>query len=170
MGNKNETGTFDVGSEKIISLSSQGWSVDNTNTHEPDWEPMLTENCNLNNVEQENENGANSCQNLYNSNTICQDNEKCIRQTGGQFGFVPQTDLKLYNGEVVHWDTVPDVIQSHYIVKNSGLPNFLKSRIPVTTNLNIKNWRSYLKNYWDQQLPDLLEYGFPLDFDRTCNL
>ena len=70
MGNKNETGTFDVGSEKIISLSSQGWSVDNTNTHEPDWEPMLTENCNLNNVEQENENGANSCQNLYNSSDV----------------------------------------------------------------------------------------------------
>ena len=80
------------------------------------------------------------------------------------------TDLKLYDGEVVHWDTIPDIIQSHYIVKSSGLPNYLKSRIPVNTNLNIKNWRSYLSNYWDQQLPDLLEYGFPLDFDRNCQL
>ena len=96
--------------------------------------------------------------------------KNAYRQTGGKFGFVPQTDLKLYNGEVVHWDILPDVIQSHYIVKSTGLPNFLKSRIPVTTNLNIKNWRSYLKNYWDQQLPDLLEYRFPLDFDRTCTL
>ena len=168
-GNKNETGTLDVGSEKIISLSSQDWSVDNIDTHEPDWELMLTGNCNLNSIEQENENGENSCQNLCNSNTICQDNEKCIQQTGSKLGFVPKIDLKLYHGEIVHWDKVPDVIQSHYIIKNSGLPNFLKSRIPVTTNLNIKNWRSYLKD-WDQQLPDLLEYEFPLDFDRTCSL
>ena len=25
-------------------------------------------------------------------------------------------------------------------------------------------------NYWDQQLCDLLEFGFPLDFDRNCLL
>ena len=27
-----------------------------------------------------------------------------------------------------------------------------------------------MSNYWDQQLCDLLEFGFPLDFDRTCPL
>ena len=44
------------------------------------------------------------------------------------------------------------------------------SRIPVNTNLNIKNWRRYLQHYWDQQILDLLQYGFPLDFDRNCSL
>ena len=24
--------------------------------------------------------------------------------------------------------------------------------------------------YWDQQLIDLIQYGFPLDFDRYCTL
>ena len=36
--------------------------------------------------------------------------------------------------------------------------------------LNIKKWRHCLSNYWNQQLCDLLEYGFPLDFDRKCSL
>ena len=27
-----------------------------------------------------------------------------------------------------------------------------------------------LKNYWDQQLPDLIAFGFPLDFDRSRSL
>ena len=25
-------------------------------------------------------------------------------------------------------------------------------------------------DYWDKQLPDLIEYGFPIDFDRSCVL
>ena len=50
------------------------------------------------------------------------------------------------------------------------MPNFLKCRIPVETNLNCNLWRTYLKDYWDQQLPDLLQFGFPLDFYRDSDL
>ena len=82
---------------------------------------------------------------------ICKHNEQCISQTGGQFGFVSQTDLKLYDGELV-----PEVMQSHHIIRSSGFRIFFKCRIPVNTNLNIKNWRYHLKSYWDQQLSDLL--------------
>ena len=153
-----------MGSEKIISSNSQDWSVAHTNTHEPDWEINLTGNYNLNSIEQGNQSEGFPGQNQYLSKAICQHNEQCIMQTGGQFGFVPQTDLKLYNGEAVHWDTIPDTIQAHHIVKSSGLPNFLKSRIPVNTNLNIKNWRSYLTNYWDQQLPRLVGIWIPSRF------
>ena len=131
---------------------------------------MLTGNCDLNNIMQESKNLNSSCQNTTFQTAICKHNEQCIRQTGGQFGCVPKTDLKLYDGESVHWETVPDVMQSHHIIRSSGFPNFLKYKIPVNTNLNIKNWRYYLNSYWDQQLPDLLQYGFPLDFDRNCIL
>ena len=31
-------------------------------------------------------------------------------------------------------------------------------------------WRTHLIDYWDKQLPDLIEYGFPIDFDRSCVL
>ena len=61
-------------------------------------------------------------------------------------------------------------MQAHRLIKDSNLPNFLHCRIPVKSGLNIKAWRNYLQNYWDQQLCDLLEFGFPLDFDRTCYL
>ena len=153
VGNKNKNGTFVVGSKNIINQNSQGWSLAHTNTHEPHWELMSTGNYNLNSIGQENQSNGFPCQSQDLSNSICQHNEQCIMQTGGLFGFVPQTDLKLYDGETVHWDIIPDIIQSHYIVKSSGLPNFLKSRIPVNTNLNIENWRSYLKKLLGSTTP-----------------
>ena len=170
VGNKNKNGTFVEGSSNIINQNSQEWSLAHTNTHESDWELMSTGNYSLNSIGQGTHNSDVPCQKYDLPKSICQHNETCILQTGGRFGFVPQTDLKLYDGEAVYWHTIPDIIDSHHIVKSSGLPNFLKVRIPVNTNLNIKNWRSYLQNYWDQQLPNLLEYGFPLDFDRSCHL
>ena len=61
-------------------------------------------------------------------------------------------------------------MQAHQLVRDSGLPNYLHCRIPVQSGLNIKAWKSYLANYWDQQLCDLLEFGFPLDFISNCGL
>ena len=37
----------------------------------------------------------------------------------------------------------------------------------MSSKLKIKNWKNYLADYWDKQLVDLLEFGFPLDFDRN---
>ena len=56
------------------------------------------------------------------------------------------------------------------MIKASQLPNYLGLRIPVVTNLNVPAWRKYLCNYFDQQLVNLIQYGFPLDFDRTRKL
>ena len=86
------------------------------------------------------------------------------------FGFNPTGPLKLYTGDPVYYDKIPDIIKTHRMIRDSGCPNFLKCRIPVTSNLKIENWRSYLDNYWDQQIVDLLQYGFPLDFNRQCQL
>ena len=87
-----------------------------------------------------------------------------------QFGFIPQGPLKLYVGDPVSWEYVPNVIRSHLLIRDSGLPNYLGCRIPVQSHLNIPNWKRYLANYWDHQIIDLLQYGFPLDFDRNCPL
>ena len=38
------------------------------------------------------------------------------------------------------------------------------------SKLNVNRWRFHLLNYWDQQLLDHLEYGFPIDFDRSSPL
>ena len=40
----------------------------------------------------------------------------------------------------------------------------------MKTQLNPDKWHAYLTHYWDQQLPDLIQYGFPLDFNRNSNL
>ena len=55
-------------------------------------------------------------------------------------------------------------------VKDSGAPNFLKCRFPVDSQLNLKVWKEVQVDYWDNQLIHLLEYGFPLDFNRECPL
>ena len=38
------------------------------------------------------------------------------------------------------------------------------------TNLKVSSWRAHLCDYFDKQLCDLIEFGFPLDFDRSRQL
>ena len=94
----------------------------------------------------------------------------CNQQIGDQFGCIPLDQFVTYQGPEVHWDTIPDVFQAHRLIKYSGVPNFLGMRIPVPTNLNVSNWRKHLADCFDQQLPDLIQFGFPLDFDRNTQL
>ena len=94
----------------------------------------------------------------------------CIQQNGDQFGYIPLYDLKLYYGPEVTWENIPSILQAHKLIRQSGVPNFLNCRTPVQTKLNPARWRYYLTDYWDKQLPDLIQYGFPLDFDRKCPL
>ena len=56
------------------------------------------------------------------------------------------------------------------IIRHTGVPNFLNARIPVATQLNPDSWAKHLTTYWDQQLVDLIRFGFPLDFDRNSTL
>ena len=43
-------------------------------------------------------------------------------------------------------------------------------RLKVTSQLNAEVWEALLKDYWDQQLVQLIHYGFPLDFDLESPL
>ena len=53
-------------------------------------------------------------------------------------------------------------------VHASGKPNFQCCRIPVCqSSLNVSVWREKLQGYKDIAVCDLLQYGFPLDFDRS---
>ena len=46
----------------------------------------------------------------------------------------------------------------------------MQARIPITSQLNVEVWEELLKDYWDQQLLQLLRFGFPLDFNRKGQL
>ena len=61
-------------------------------------------------------------------------------------------------------------IDAHYVIRQMGKPNFWGARIPVTSQLNVDKWEELLKDYWDQQLLQLLRFEFPLDFNRCCTL
>ena len=112
--------------------------------------------------------------NSLHKNTVpmepCQELLLCQQQLNTAFGCIPLTAIKTYQGPVKIWNVIPDLVTAHTMVKASQLPNFLGLRIPVATNLNVPAWRKYLCNYFDQQLVDLIQYGFPLDFDRTRKL
>ena len=76
----------------------------------------------------------------------------------------------MYRGPVHHWEQIPDVLTAHRLIRNTEIPNVLGLLIPVQTNLNVASWRKHLADYFDKQLPDLIEFGFPLDFDRSRDL
>ena len=67
-------------------------------------------------------------------------------------------------------DKVDDPIAQHLRSKPTCIPNFLGERIPIKSQLNVSEWKKVFKNYWDQQLIHLVEFGFPLDFNRNSVL
>ena len=100
----------------------------------------------------------------------CDDYVRCKSQMNKPFGVIPLSPLKIYTGAPTNNPKFPDPLLVHRCVRASGCHNFMGLQIPIHSNLNIPAWRSHLENYWDQQLVDLLEFGFPLDFDRNLDL
>ena len=67
-------------------------------------------------------------------------------------------------------ETVTDPFILHKLIKDSRRPNYLGCRIPVNSQFNLQAWTDMLVGYWDVQLPELLNFGFPLDYNRTYTL
>ena len=56
-------------------------------------------------------------------------------------------------------------------VYRSGVPNYKGCRTPLPFNkFNIPLWRDLLSEYSDNIICDFLEFGFPLDFDKSVTL
>ena len=100
----------------------------------------------------------------------CKDYQACKNQMEVPFGVIPLSPLLVYTGPTICNKSVSDPLLAHKLVRQSGRPKFLGSCIPVHSKLNIQNWRHYLQDFGDKQLVDLLEYSFPLDFDRDTPL
>ena len=52
-------------------------------------------------------------------------------------------------------------------VQRTGCYNFMAARKPVPSGLNIASWGKYLADYTDHNLVDMLEFGWPVHFDRS---
>ena len=56
-------------------------------------------------------------------------------------------------------------------INASGLPNFVMCRIPIPdSSLIISVWREKLQDYHDKVICEFLQFGFPLDFNRSTEL
>ena len=92
------------------------------------------------------------------------------QQSDFSFGFIPYSE-----------QVMPDVVNTvspvglsvfdiHALIRATGKHNYMSARIPVKSQLNVSVWKEELSTFWDQQLLQLLVFGFPLDFNRQCPL
>ena len=61
-------------------------------------------------------------------------------------------------------ETVTDPFTLHKLIEGSRSLNYLGCRIPVNSQFNLQAWRDMLLGYWDVQLIELQNFGFPLDY------
>ena len=97
-------------------------------------------------------------------------NKKFLEQNKPLFGFIPIYGLPSRVKDSENGSICTDIIQLHRHLRNDGRHNFKGLQIGVPSKLNAKIWAQYLTNYWDWQLPLLIKYGFPLDFNRDTPL
>ena len=95
---------------------------------------------------------------------------KWRNQSDFTFGFVPLAEQIMPKDMSINDSKPLSPIEMHSVVRATGKPNFMAARLPVKSQLNVKAWKMNLTKYWDQQLLQLLEFGFPLHFNRNCPL
>ena len=94
--------------------------------------------------------------------------KKWSEQLDFQFGFIPLGEQIVPHNLTCNTTSKKSFLEIHDAVRKTGKPNFWGARIPLTSHVEI--WEELLKGYWDQQLLQLLRFGFPLDFNRSCAL
>ena len=57
-----------------------------------------------------------------------------------------------------------EFVRLYDVVSATGLPNFMKARVPVASSLNIPLWRSSLRYYTDKIICEFLEFGWPINY------
>ena len=95
---------------------------------------------------------------------------KWHEQSEFNFGFVPLGDQKLPDNLKVHSSEGLSPLEMHEMVKATNKPNYMGVRLPVNSQLKVDAWKRHLQGYWDEQLLQLIEFGFPVDFNRNCPL
>ena len=97
-------------------------------------------------------------------------NELCMQHNAPAFGFIPIYGLGSRVIDRKQGSVCSDILQLHKILRSDGRHNYEGLQIPVASKLHYDTWSEYLTHYWDWQLPLLIKYGFPLDFDRDVHI
>ena len=91
------------------------------------------------------------------------------KQNAFKFGFIPMGELDVPPTSSPI-NVKADPLTLHTMIRDSGHYNFKKCQINVKSQLNPDVWDELLRGYWDFQLPLLVRFSFPLDFDRNSLL
>ena len=86
------------------------------------------------------------------------------------FGFVPIDEQLLPDTEYTSNVMGRPPFTIHEILRSTNKPNFMQARFPVDSQLNVEAWEKHLQGYWDRQLIHLIQFGFPLDYNRSYEL
>ena len=71
-------------------------------------------------------------------------------------------------------ETIQDILHVYDLVKRTGLPNFTGARIPLEHGLHISTWRQYANKLQSagysqaNNTVDMLEFGFPMNYEGEC--
>lgn len=52
-------------------------------------------------------------------------------------------------------------------VRATGKPNYQIAKLPIPSGINVRNWEPLLKNYFDKQIIEYLEFGWPITYIAT---
>ena len=149
LGNKNGIGTK-LGDMSVVSLSGNHADNATDDSQLPQQVDFISDNLVYTNTRI-----TKIPSHVYGSRYQSIDYKNCLYQNEKKFGFLPLNDLMVYTGHDVIWGDVPNILQAHAHVRQSGVPNFMSCRIPVQTQLKVQAWKKYLNSYWDRQLIDL---------------
>ena len=83
-------------------------------------------------------------------------------QSEFQFGFIPLGDQILPEKVETSNSEGLTPLEMHRIVRETNKPNYMEARLPVKSQLKVDTWKRHLQGYWDEQLLQLIEFGFPL--------
>lgn len=113
--------------------------------------------------------GSENCS-LRDSNSSSRSSSKQVQVYTGISGEVSSEKYNQSISEGVL--SIKEMVELFEVVNSSGVPNFKKCRIrvPGSKNFDMSLWRTKLSSYEDYGVCDLLEFGFPLDFNQSSEL
>ena len=72
-----------------------------------------------------------------------------IQQLGSTFGCIPLTPISLYQGPPRVWHSIPDVLQEHRMIWDSGIPNYaFLLRLTLKFQVGVSIFVIILTNNW----------------------
>ena len=57
--------------------------------------------------------GKNIPEEVWQNRFTCVDYIACVEQNGSDFGYIPLTDLHVYMGPLIQWNSVPNIWQAN---------------------------------------------------------